>query len=889
MTDAATLREDDDVQHVSVDKKAWNRNLARLKWADLTDSDMISKYLTSSPYEVLHWVPTGPDDHFVPPSALMASIAAISVSDVRTPQKSPIIFEPTLQAAQINAKLLEEQGGSLRQLIELHQNSTLGYGSEFRPLWQLDRLLQDHPNYPPFRSVIMEGLRFIGKETPPADQLRLDLEAAIARGNHKSAKENLDQVRKLLGKDVAHGFAIPLSLQAIRSIPNAQVQPIGMVRQWSLDEDGTRIEKLRLTHDASFPPRPGSTSINDRIDLHQYGEMIYGWCFPRIIHYIVALRKRSPGVRILIAKFDYSDAYRRIAHSSEAAAQQILVVDDIAFVMLRMTFGGSANPPTWCSFSEMVTDLSNEIVLANDWDPKQVFSPLRMVVPTPRLLPDTVPFGSAADLAFDIPMQSTVRTDCFIDDLVNVILDTEENRWRGAHAVPLAVHVTSRPHAGGDEPLPRRNLLGDEKLAAEGTHSEVQIVLGWKINCRTLMVSLPTDKFTHWANDLAEVVSKRTISFQNLESLLGRLNHAALVIPLSGHFLNRIRQRISSRSFIHQQLSLRRDEIDDLRLWQMFLHHAHQGLSMNLLVHRRPTVIGCSDSCPMGIGGFLLDGFAWRLRIPTCSLIYQRKQSNNVLEFLGMAINIWIATKRGQKFDCILALGDNTSALGWLFHSSKIDPKSIYYDTIQLIARQVATLVMNASVCLAAQHLQGVQNDVADLLSYYGDLRGKTHPLAHDNPDNTTLTMRFHQFCHQLIPRSFAISQLPSDVLSWTALVLQTFESSLIRSSKHLTRPRIATGDAGTTSLSPSDYLHQQSLTFPSRSPKSLPDHSWRPTAPLNLTSQEEWLASVRKGWYHRLSELPQAVWLRRCGTVTNQAPFTSKGAPSFSPQSAPF
>ena len=66
-------------------------------------------------------------------------------------------------------------------------------------------------------------------------------------------------------------------------------------------------------------------------------------------------------VRILISKYDYSDAYRRIAHSAEAATQTIAVVDERAYLSLRLTFGGSPNPPMWCMFSELVTDLANEL------------------------------------------------------------------------------------------------------------------------------------------------------------------------------------------------------------------------------------------------------------------------------------------------------------------------------------------------------------------------------------------------------------------------------------------------------------------------------------------------------------------------------------------------
>jgi hypothetical protein len=127
------------------------------------------------------------------------------------------------------------------------------------------------------------------------------------------------------------------------------------VEQFTLDENGLPEIKRRLTHDDSFRVTEESESINDRLDLDLYPEMVYGWCLPRLLHYIVALRLAFPLSAILIAKFDYSDAYRRVAHSSGTAKQQILAMGDLTFMMLRMTFGGAANPPVWCAFSEMVT------------------------------------------------------------------------------------------------------------------------------------------------------------------------------------------------------------------------------------------------------------------------------------------------------------------------------------------------------------------------------------------------------------------------------------------------------------------------------------------------------------------------------------------------------
>jgi hypothetical protein len=63
--------------------------------------------------------------------------------------------------------------------------------------------------------------------------------------------------------------------------------------------------------------------------------------------------------------------------------------------------------------------------------------------------------------------------DCFIDDIIDVYLDTRANRVREGHLVQMAVHLMSRPHAGdAAEPVPRRPLFGPAKLEAKGRGSE---------------------------------------------------------------------------------------------------------------------------------------------------------------------------------------------------------------------------------------------------------------------------------------------------------------------------------------------------------------------------------------------------------------------------------
>ncbi len=86
-----------------------------------------------------------------------------------------------------------------------------------------------------------------------------------------------------------------------------------------------------------------------------------------------------------------------------------------------------------------------------------------------------------------------------------------------------------------------------------------------------------------------------------------------------------------------------------------------------------------------------------------------------------MVITIWIISlecaANGSSEACILALGNNTSGIGWLFRSGRIKPHSVYYTAVQLIARKLAMLILESSHCLASQHLKGSKNTVSDYLT----------------------------------------------------------------------------------------------------------------------------------------------------------------------------
>jgi hypothetical protein len=130
-------------------------------------------------------------------------------------------------------------------------------------------------------------------------------------------------------------------VEIVSRIPGAAVQPLGIAKQRTVEPDGTRIPKYRLTQDLSFTSNKEgpNRSINSRVDMGAYAEMVYGWCFPRILHFVASMRRYHPSLYILISKYDYCDAYRRIAHSAAAVIQTIAILEDTAYMSLRLTFG----------------------------------------------------------------------------------------------------------------------------------------------------------------------------------------------------------------------------------------------------------------------------------------------------------------------------------------------------------------------------------------------------------------------------------------------------------------------------------------------------------------------------------------------------------------------
>ena len=151
--------------------------------------------------------------------------------------------------------------------------------------------------------------------------------------------------------------------------------------------------------------------------------------------------------------------------------------DDISYISLRLTFGGSPCPPLWCSMSEIITDLANNILASADWYPSRTHSPHCAQIPKPNNLDDNIPFKKALPANVSVTFLKQGKVNCYIDYLIPVILHSGDNAERAASAVPLAMHIIGRP-VHPNEPIPRDDLLFFRKLYGESQMAEIKTVTG---------------------------------------------------------------------------------------------------------------------------------------------------------------------------------------------------------------------------------------------------------------------------------------------------------------------------------------------------------------------------------------------------------------------------
>ena len=104
-------------------------------------------------------------------------------------------------------------------------------------------------------------------------------------------------------------------------------------------------------------------------------------------------------------------------------------------------------------------------------------------------------------------------------------------------AAPCTVIHAISHQAQGETFIPRQNMISEDKNAAEGAPEETKICLGWLLNTRLLLVNLPIHKYKAWDSQLVKFIASKSTNGDDIESILGRLEHVAIIMSMLGHEL----------------------------------------------------------------------------------------------------------------------------------------------------------------------------------------------------------------------------------------------------------------------------------------------------------------------------------------------------------------
>jgi hypothetical protein len=139
---------------------AEDRNEKRFKTAIDNNHKILSKYLPTIAAAFLPKPVLGPRDAFEAPLELLTAVAEIARLPSPTPAASPIHFDIKPYHLAANTKLLADADYNLSKLLSQHQHTTLGFGSEFRPIDQLRRVIGQHPHFSKLVDILVNGMPY---------------------------------------------------------------------------------------------------------------------------------------------------------------------------------------------------------------------------------------------------------------------------------------------------------------------------------------------------------------------------------------------------------------------------------------------------------------------------------------------------------------------------------------------------------------------------------------------------------------------------------------------------------------------------------------------------------------------------------------------------------
>jgi hypothetical protein len=134
-------------------------------------------------------------------------------------------------------------------------------------------------------AILTHGSKWPLVEINKEEQVQ-NLNSTLTFGNHKDASAKPELLNKLTGKDVKHGYSIPIPLNSIKQIQGLEMAPMNLLAQNIINEVGRVVPIDRLSHGQSWRWSSG-TSVNSWVQKEQLQECCYGFCIQRLVNWAV--------------------------------------------------------------------------------------------------------------------------------------------------------------------------------------------------------------------------------------------------------------------------------------------------------------------------------------------------------------------------------------------------------------------------------------------------------------------------------------------------------------------------------------------------------------------------------------------------------------------------
>jgi hypothetical protein len=269
-------------------------------------------------------------------------------------------------------------------------------------------------------------------------------------------------------------------------------------------------------------------------------------------------------------------------------------------------------------------------------------------------------------------------------------------------------------------------LLGPSAIKREKTVGPARCldIIGWTIDLRDGSICPSHKGMCKMFYYIFWVGAARSVSVKTLESMIGTLQHYALVLPLVFGALGSLRGQLVAaqagaipRAVVNFNASSRRE----LELWRGMLSACLKNRALwkcpLSFVQTKPvadfSVSVLTDASLTIGGGYVVPGVGfshWKWEKAERLVFEEMKQHINILELMVVVAAIWANVKL-FKDKTVLVYVDNTSAISWINAMRANSP--LAQPWLQLLFLLCLTFNINVN----AVHIPGVDNIIADDLS----------------------------------------------------------------------------------------------------------------------------------------------------------------------------